>query len=115
MPYLRSEGARIELELLDSRDRMANNLVAKINGRNHNISLRTSEPVFVPKEMTIELASKNGYGSFRRGERRASRVTLNNQTSARVVLFPGAVGNTIISQGPVIDQGEADNTIRLGK
>ena len=115
VPYLRSEGARIELELLDSRDRMANNLVAKINGRNHNISLRTSEPVFVPKEMTIELASKNGYGSFRRGERRASRVTLNNQTSARVVLFPGAVGNTIISQGPVIDQGEADNTIRLGK
>ena len=115
VPYLGSEGAKVQLELLDSRERMANNLVAKINGQGHNISLRTSESAFVPKEMTIELASSSGYGSFQRGQRRASGVTLSNQTSARVILFPGAVGNTIFSQGPVTDQGDTDNTIRLGE
>ena len=57
-------------------------------------------------------SNAGGYGSLQRGERRARGVTLNNQTSARVILFSGAVGNTIISQGPVIDQGEMDNTIR---
>jgi|GEM_PF-1334743 len=111
VPYRRSQGAQVELEILDSREKMANNLLAKINGSEHNISLRTSDPAFVPKEMTIELASKNGYGSFQRGERKANGVTVNNHTSARVVLFPGAVGNTIVSQGPVTDQGEADNVI----
>ncbi|TWU36478.1 hypothetical protein Q31b_47590 [Novipirellula aureliae] len=115
VPYLSSEGARVELELLDSREGMANNLVAKINGRKHDITLRTSEPAFVPRDMAIELASKNGYGSFQKGKRSARGITLNNQTSARVLLFPDAIGNTIISQGPVSDQGEADNTIQLGR
>ena len=113
-PYLHSRRAQVELEILDSQGKMANNLLAKINGSNHRISLHTSDPAFVPKEMTIELASKNGYGSFQRGERKASGVTLNNQTPARVVLLPGAVGNTIVSQGPVTDQGETDNAISLG-
>ena len=112
VPYLRSQGAKVELEILDSRERMANNLLAKINGSHHNINLFTSDPAFVPQEMTIELASKNGYGSFQRGERQATGVTLTNQTAARVVLFPGAVGNTVVSQGPVTDPGEADNDIQ---
>ena len=107
--------ASVQLEILDSRQRQANNLLAKINGSDHSISLRTSDPDFVPKEMTIELASKNGYGSFQRGKRYATGVTLNNHTSAHVILFPDAVGNTIVSQGPVTDQGEPDNTIRLGE
>ena len=115
VPYRHSQGAQVELEILDSREKMANNLLAKINGSNHQINLRTSDPAFVPKEMTIELASKNGYGSFQRGERQANGVTLNNQTPAQVVLFPGADGNTIISQGSVTDQGEADNTIQSGE
>ena len=115
VPYRRSEGAQVQLEILDSRQRMANDLLAKINGSDHAINLRTSNPEFVPKEMTVELASKNGYGSFQRGRCYATGVTLNNHTSARVVLFPDAVDNTIVSQGPVTDQGETDNTIRLGE
>ena len=115
VPYRQSQGTQVELDILDSREKMANNLLAKINGSDHSIHLRTSNPAFVPKEMTIELASKNGYGSFQRGARKANRVILKNQTDARVVLFPGAVGNTITSQGPVTDQGETDNTIGKGK
>ena len=110
-PYLHSQGAQVELDILDSRDKMANNLLAKINGSDHKINLRTSNPAFVPKGMTIELASKKGYGSFQRGERKANGITLENQTRAQVILFPGASGNTVISRGPVSDQGETDNTV----
>jgi hypothetical protein len=111
-PYLRSQSVQVDLDILDSRDKMANSLLAVINGSHHSIRLRTSDPAFVPKEMTIELASRNGYGSFQRGQRKASGVTLKNQTAARVILFPGAVGNTITSQGSVIDQEEIDNTVQ---
>jgi hypothetical protein len=103
----RSEGAHVELKILDSREKMANSLLAKINGSNHTVSFQTSDPAFVPKEMTIELASKNGYGSRHRGESRATGVTLNNQTAARVVLFPGATKNNIISQESETTQKES--------
>ena len=115
LPYIHSHDAQVELEILDSRKRMANNLLAKINGSHHKISLRTSDPTFVPDEMTVELASKNGYGSFQKGERKTNGVTLNNQTAARVILFSGAVGNTIISKGHVTDKGETDNAIKSGE
>lgn len=111
-PYLRSEGARVDLEILDSRQRTANNLLAKVNGNHHHIRLHTADPAYVPEDMTIELASSNGYGSFRKGERTANGVALTNTTPARVVLSPGAVDNTIISRGPVTGPGEANNVIR---
>ena len=115
VPYLRSHGVKVELEILDSRERMANNWLAIINGSDHSIHLDTADPVFVPQDMRIELATKNGYGSFQRGDRRADNVTLNNQTPARVILFPGAVGNSITSQGPVTDQGEAGHGIEKAR
>lgn len=110
-PYLRSEGARVELEILDSRERLANNLLAKINGRNHTIQLHTADPAFVPQDMTIELASINGYGSFQRGTRRARAITLTNETPARVILMPRASGNSIASRGSVSDQGEGNTLV----
>lgn len=112
VPYVNSNDAEVELEILDSRKGLANNLLVKINGNGHKVILRTANPEFIPDEMTIELASNNGYGPRRRGGATANNVTLDNETPARVILFPGATGNLIKSRGLVSDQGESDNTIK---
>ena len=90
---------------------MANSLLAKINGNNHRVVLRTAEPEFIPKEMTIELAGNTGYGSRGREGSSATNITLDNETQTKVILFPGATGNKVTSRGTVTDEGESDNHI----
>ncbi len=112
LPYVNSRDAEVELEITDSRNGLANSLLAKINGNNHRVILRTADPEFIPDEMTIELASNNGYGPRPRGGASANNITLNNETPAKVILFPGATGNIVKSRGQVTDEGESDNTVQ---
>ena len=84
-PYPKSHDAKVDLELLDSRGGLANNLVATINGQNHDVRLHTSDPAFIPPGMVIELATHRGYAHYQRGEVRADAITLRNATPAKIV------------------------------
>jgi hypothetical protein len=84
-PYAGSTGAKVDLEILDSRGGVANDLVATINGRDHQVTLRTRDRAFVPAGMRIELATRRGYAFYQRGEPIARDITLHNDTPATVV------------------------------
>lgn len=88
-PYNGSRGAKVDLEILDSRDGVANTILATINGRNHDVTLRTAKPEFVPAGFTIEEATHRGYASYQRGQAIAENITLHNETPAKVVVGGG--------------------------
>jgi len=50
-------------------------------------------------------ASNAGGGS------RATNITLDNETQTKVILFPGATGNSVTSRSTVTDEGKSDNNI----
>jgi hypothetical protein len=77
---------QVDLEILDSRHGRANTLLAVINGRNHRIDLRTSNPEFIPAGFTIELGSRRGYASYQRTEPTAADISLHQNTTAAVFL-----------------------------
>lgn len=106
-----SHHAQVELEILNSRGGLANNLLAKVNGNDHRVVLRTVDPDFIPNSMRIELATNAGYCAGQRGDKCATRVTLTNETYTPITLLPGATGNRIASRGSVTDEDESDNTI----
>lgn len=84
-PYNDSVGAKVDLEILDSRGGMANTILATINGQEHSISLYAKEPDFVPPNFTIEQATNSGYAFYQRHETAIARnITLSNETAARV-------------------------------
>lgn len=85
-PYANSHDARVDLEILDSRGGLANDLVATINGRNHTVALRTLRPEFIPPGMVIELATHRGYAHYQRGEvsGKTQGIRLRNDTAAKV-------------------------------
>ena len=56
-------------------------------------------------------ASNAGYGSIGRGVSRATNITLDNETQTKVILFPGATGNSVTSRSTVTDEGKSDNNI----
>ncbi|MDF7801810.1 hypothetical protein P4C99_20190 [Pontiellaceae bacterium B1224] len=85
-PYYGSENAVIDLEILDSRNGLANTVLATINGNGHTITLSTSTPDFIPAEFTIEKATNEGYAFYqkKRGKPTATNITLNNGTPAKL-------------------------------
>lgn len=98
-------GARVELEILDSREGSGNHLLAQINGSHHAVSLYTAEPDFVPRDMTIEIATNDGflgkldnYGDDR-PDGKASDITLMNFTPAAVVLSERSERITVSGEG----------------
>ena len=101
LPYSGSQGAVVELEVLDSRGGLANRLLAVINGQGHQVVLRTTNPAFIPPGMTVELASRNGYAFYQRTEPVSKGNRLINETPATVVVFPGGIESTVTSTGPV--------------
>jgi len=114
LPYFKAEGAEADVELLDSRDGLANPLLAVVNGTRHRVTLRTADPTFIPAGLTIEFATRRGAAGSQRGEPGATGVTLVNETLAPVLLRAGADGNDITSRGRVTTggRGAAQNTIR---
>ncbi|MEE9369543.1 MAG: hypothetical protein V3V05_11880 [Pontiella sp.] len=86
-PYYSSENAIIDLEILDSRNGLANTILATINGKGHTVTLSTPDPDFVPAEFTIEKATNKGYAFYqqKQGKPVATHITLKNNTRAKVV------------------------------
>jgi hypothetical protein len=85
-PYPKSRAAKVDLEILDSRGGLANDLLATINGHDHEVRLTTKDAAFVPPHLRIELATMRGYAHYQREEAiGADRVRLINGTPAKVV------------------------------
>ena len=86
-PYYSSKNAKVELEILDSRNGLANTVLATINGKSHDILLTTKDPAYVPPEFTIEKATNKGYAYYQRkqGAPVAENITLRNDTPAKVI------------------------------
>ena len=85
-PYSRSQGAKVDLEILDSRDGLANTILATINGERHEVRLHTFNSAFVPAGFSIEMATIKGYAHYQRRQQQiAKEITLHNETPAVVV------------------------------
>lgn len=85
IPYRMAQGARVDLEILDSRGGLGNDLLAVINGRNHKVRLHTPNPDFVPTSMQIVLGANRGYAFYQKSVSPAENIKLTNETPARVV------------------------------
>jgi hypothetical protein len=84
-PYPNSHGAKVDLEILDSRGGLANDVLATINGQSHDVWLHTARREFVPPAMIVALGTHRGYAFYQRGEAMAKDVKLANETPAKVV------------------------------
>lgn len=80
-----SHDARVDLEILDSRGGLANDLLAVINGRSHHVILHTADPAFVPASFTVARGSRRGYAHYQRPSPAVREIELQNSTPARVV------------------------------
>jgi hypothetical protein len=98
----KARNAYVEMEILDSRNGMANNLLAAINGIGHHVIIKTSNPSFIPESMAIELSTRNGYAFYQRSGVSASDIQVDNQTETIVRLLPGTENEEILSKGLVV-------------
>jgi hypothetical protein len=78
-------GAKVDLEILDSRGGRANTILATINGQRHDITLQAKNPEFVPAGFTIEIGTRRGYAFYQRGAIVAEGIKLKNDTAATVM------------------------------
>lgn len=107
LPYTNAKNASVDLMILDSRVRMGNNLLAKINGSGHRVRLWAMDNSFVPEDLLIKFSIKEGYGGPRGNSLPiAEKIKLDNETSAGVLLMPGADDLQITSVGDVKDMRE---------
>ncbi len=105
LPYLHASDAFVDIEITDSRGRMCNNMLAKINGQDHQVTIRTTDPSFIPDDMEIRFSTKEGYGGPRGDTSPFARnIELNNLTDAEVILLPGAENNQVEGKGKVEDK-----------
>ncbi|MRT93772.1 right-handed parallel beta-helix repeat-containing protein [Ancylomarina sp. 16SWW S1-10-2] len=104
VPYLNAKNAYVEMEILDSRNGIANSLLAKINGTGHCVNIKTSNPDFIPEKMEIKLSTKEGYGNFNKNSiPKSTDIQLNNDTKANVLLLQGAKNVKVESEGEVVE------------
>ncbi len=112
-----SRSSNVEIEVLDSRIRQGNSfgndpdLLAKVNGSNHRITLNPAAADAVPSEMTIEIGGNVGWSSDSESVPQGKAIRLTNKTPAWVLLHPGANECAVESLGPVVDYGDKNNTI----
>ncbi|MEQ8338936.1 MAG: hypothetical protein RIA62_16370 [Cyclobacteriaceae bacterium] len=107
LPYLNARDASVDIEITDSRGGMGNNMLAKINGQNHQVTIQTADPSFIPEDMEIRFSTKEGYGGPRGDTTPFSKnIKLDNQTAANVILLPGARDNQIESRSEITDQSK---------
>ncbi len=91
-PYRFSRGARVDLEILDSRDGLGNTNLAVINGRDHVVRLRAAMPDRVSGSFVIATGSRRGYAFYQKDVGPVSGLLLDNQTRATVLA--GGVDST---------------------
>ncbi|MFY0686452.1 MAG: right-handed parallel beta-helix repeat-containing protein [Cyclobacteriaceae bacterium] len=102
IPYTNAKDAFVEMNILDSRNGLANELLAKINGTGHKVIVKTAKPEFIPDFMRIKLASWQGYGGYnKKAGVKAINIKLDNQTECTVVAYPGVKKGKISSKGVV--------------
>ncbi|WP_282135163.1 hypothetical protein [Seonamhaeicola maritimus] len=103
VPYTKAKNAYVEMEILDSRDGMANSLLAKINGSGHEVKIKTENPEYIPETMVIKLATWESYGNFHKNATmHATNIKLDNQTQTKVLLLPGTVNEDVEGIGEVV-------------
>ncbi|TXG39049.1 right-handed parallel beta-helix repeat-containing protein [Seonamhaeicola maritimus] len=103
VPYTKAKNAYVEIEILDSRDGMANNLLAKINGSGHEVKIKTANPEYIPETMVIKLATWESYGNFHKNaSMHATNIKLDNQTQTKVLLLPGTVNEDLVGTAEVV-------------
>jgi hypothetical protein len=102
IPYAKAANASVEMEILDSRNGIANNLLAAINGSGHNVIIKTSNPEYIPKSFNIELSTRKGYAYYQRSDLGATNIKLDNQTETKVLLLPGTINADVKSKGEVV-------------
>ena len=91
------------MTILDSRGGIANSMLAKINGTDHKVTIKTEDPNFIPEDMAIKLSVWEGYGNFNKNaEIHATNIKLENETTCKVHVFPGTKNPKIKSKGKVI-------------
>lgn len=104
IPYVDAKNAFVEMNILDSRNGMANELLAKINGEAHDVIVKAAVNDYIPEQMSIKLSCWEGYGNFnKKVSMHATNIRLYNQTMATVIKHPGVLGAQISSNGMVID------------
>ena len=84
-PYSDSRNLKVDLEILDSRNGLSNDVLATINGSQHHIKLHTADPAFVPESMCIALGTRRGYAFYQMNVPPAKDIQLKNETMAHVV------------------------------
>ncbi|MDW5290299.1 right-handed parallel beta-helix repeat-containing protein [Formosa sp. PL04] len=110
--YTDAKNASVDMTILDSRDGLANNLLAKINGTGHTVNIRTEAPEYIPDTMAIKLSVWEGYGNFdENAKMHATDITLNNQTDAEVITFNGTTNLDVKSVGEVREATASENVI----
>ena len=104
LPYKKAKNASVELNILDSRGGLNNNLLATINGKGHKVIIKTSNNSFIPTTFGIELSTRSGYAFYQRSEMSATDIQLDNKTLAKVILLPGTINPQINSTSNIIDK-----------
>ncbi|MDU0353294.1 hypothetical protein RS130_04530 [Paraglaciecola aquimarina] len=84
-PYEGSSFASVDLDILDSRNGLANNVLATINGDHHRIKLHTKNAAFVPSSMLIAIGTRRGYAFYQQGITAPTGLSLENKTAASVI------------------------------
>lgn len=102
IPYNNAKNASVEIEILDSRDGIANNLLAAINGTGHQVTIKTANHSFIPLSFAIELSTRNGYANYQRTGVTAINIKLDNQTKTKILLLPGTKNADVKSKGDEI-------------
>jgi hypothetical protein len=110
LPYMGSRDARVELEILDSRGGLANDLLAVVNGRQHVVRLRTRDDTFVPAALQVALATARGYAFYQRLEPVATGIKITNDTPATVVVGPNGTGNEITNRDAAREEGRLEKS-----
>ncbi|XMO85356.1 hypothetical protein AAFN75_11210 [Algibacter sp. AS12] len=104
VPYTNAKNASVDINILDSRNGMANNMLAKINGTGHQIVIKTSNNDFIPEDMVIKLSVWEGYGNYNpKATMHATNIKLENETTAKVLKFSGTENLEVESKGEVVD------------
>jgi hypothetical protein len=84
-PFPFSKSVRVDLTILDSRNGLANDLLATLNGRGHSVRLHTAQADLVPPGMVIALATRRGYASYQKEVGPVRDLDLVNETPSRIV------------------------------
>ncbi|WP_282123103.1 right-handed parallel beta-helix repeat-containing protein [Algibacter mikhailovii] len=115
IPYTNAKNAKVEMTILDSRNGLANKLLAKINGTGHQVVIKTTDSIFIPETMAMKLAVWEGYGNFNENAiMHATNIHLENKTSAEVITFRGTENLEINSVGKVREATDSENVLNEG-